>query len=126
MTHIWRPWKLSNFQDLQLTCSSTFKILRPLSPWASNLKRTLPSSPNDTVHVNERNQNKNKNLVTSYSDWARVLLFDLAHKQCSGMIKGWFHCMTSESEGRFLVNNILFGLSWSLVMAQIQFSLIKK
>ena len=41
--------------------------------------------------------------------------------------KGWFHCLKSESKGRFPVNNILmFGSAWCLVMGQIQFSLIKK
>ena len=34
-------------------------------------------------------------------------------------------CLTSESKGRFLVNNILFGSAWCLVTAQIQFSVIK-
>ena len=77
---------------------------------------------NLTVHVNERNQNKNK--ATSRSNWPRVLLFDVAHKQCNGVIKGWLHCLTSESKGRFLVNNIL--LAWSLVIAQAQFFLMKK
>ena len=44
-----------------------------------------------------------------------------------GIIIGWLHCLMSESKGRFLVNNILmFGSAWCLVMAQIQFSLIKK
>ena len=32
---------------------------------------------------------------------------DLGRKQCNGIIKGWLHCLTSESEGRFIVNNIL-------------------
>ena len=59
--------------------------------------------------------------------WPRVLLFDLAHKQCNGIIKGWLHCLTPKSKGRFLVNNMLmFCSAWCLVMAQIQFSLIKK
>ena len=48
-----------------------------------------------------------QNKVTSNSSSPRVLLFDLAHKQCNGIIKGWVHCLTSESKGRFLVNNIL-------------------
>ena len=26
-----------------------------------------------------------------------ALLFDLAHKQCNGIIKGWLHCLTPES-----------------------------
>ena len=54
-------------------------------------------------------------------------MFKLAYKQCSCFIKGWFHCLTSESKGRFLVKNVLmFGSAWCLFMAQIQFSLIKK
>ena len=53
---------------------------------------------NRAVHLNERNQNKNK---------PRALLFDLAHKQCSGINKVWLHCLASESKGRFLFNNIL-------------------
>ena len=28
----------------------------------------------------------------------------LFHKQCNGIIKEWFYCLTSESKGRFLVN----------------------
>ena len=59
---------------------------------------------------------------TSHWNWARILLFDLTHKQCNGIIKGWLHCLTSESKGRFLANNILiFGSAWFLVMAQIQY-----
>ena len=42
------------------------------------------------------------------------------------IIKGWLHCLTSESKRRFLVSNILFGSAWCLVIAQIQFSLINK
>ena len=71
----------------------------------------------------ERTKAKQKqNQVMSHSNQPRVLFFDLAHKQCNGIIKGWLHCLTSESKGRFLVNNILiFGSAWCLVMAQIQF-----
>ena len=69
--------------------------------------------------------NKNKKTkVTSHSNGLRVLFSDLAHKECNGIIKGWFYCLMSESKRRFLANNIL--LPWCLVMAQIQFSLIKK
>ena len=56
----------------------------------------------------------------------RVLLFDLAHKQCSGVIKEWRHCLISKSKGKFLVSNILMFDSVCLIMAQIQFSLTKK
>ena len=55
-----------------------------------------------------------------------VLLFDVAHKQCFGIIKGWLHYLTPESKGRFLMNNILLDSAHCLVMAQIHFSLIKK
>ena len=46
MIHIWRPWKLSNFQDLPTpSYPSTSKILPPPWPWTSNFKRTsLPIS----------------------------------------------------------------------------------
>ena len=76
----------------------------------------------------ERTKSKQKqNQVTSHSNWQCVLLFDLAHKQCIGIIKGWLRCLTPEAKGRFLANNILMlGSAWCLVMAQIQFSLIKK
>ena len=77
---------------------------------------------NCTVHVNERNQNKRK---TNSRHIPRVLLFNLAYKQCNAIIKGWLHCLKSKSNGRF-VNNILFGSAWCLVMLQIQFSLIEK
>ena len=36
-----------------------------------------------------------------------LLLFDLVHKQCNNIIKGWHHCLRSESKRRFLVNKIL-------------------
>ena len=57
----------------------------------------------------------------------RVLLFNLVHKQCNGLVKRWLHCLTSESKERFLVKNVLvFGSVRCLVMAQIQFFLLKK
>ena len=49
-----------------------------------------------------RNEIQTKtNQVTSHSNWPRVLLFDLAHKQCNGIIKWWLHFLTWESKGRF-------------------------
>ena len=60
----------------------------------------------------------------SYSNWSRILLFLLAHKQCIGNINGWFHRLMSESI-RFLVINVLMFDSACLVMVPIQFSLIK-
>ena len=59
-----------------------------------------------------------------------VLLFDLSHKQYNGIIKDvrerWFYCLTSELKERYLINNILSGSVWCLVMVEIQYSLIKK
>ena len=72
-------------------------------------------------------QKQKQNEITSHSNWSRALLFDSAHKWGSGIIKGWIHCLTSESKGRFLVSNLLMlGSAWCLVTEQIQFSLIKK
>ena len=62
-----------------------------------------------TERICERTKSKQKqNRVTSQSNWPRVLLFYLAHIQWNGIIKGRLHWLTSESQGRFLVNNILF------------------
>ena len=59
-----------------------------------------------------------------------VLLFDLSHKQYNGIIKDvrerWFYCLTSELKERYLINNILSGSVWCLVMVEIQYSLIKR
>ena len=92
-----------------------------------NLKRkqNIKQQPH---HVYEWTKSKQKqNQVTSHSNCTRILLFYLVHKQCNGIVKGLLHCLTSESNGRLPVNNILFFVSvWYLVMAQIQFSLMKK
>ena len=76
----------------------------------------------------ERTKSKQKRKqVKPHSNWPRVLMFNLTHKQCNGIIKGWLHCLTSETKGRFLVNNtLMFCSAWCLVMAQIRISLIKK
>ena len=62
----------------------------------------------------------------SNSNWPRVLLFDLAYKQWNGIIKRSLPSSVSESKGSFLVSNILFGSACCVVIARIQFSLIKK
>ena len=68
----------------------------------------------------------NAKQFMSYSNWPWVISFHLAHKQCNGIIKGWSHWPRSESNEKFFVSNILFGSSWCLVMAGIQFVLIKR
>ena len=122
MMHIERPRKVSNFQDPSPPVHLRPKFFRPL-----DLGRPISNKPlpNDTVHLNKQNQNKNK-TESRHSNWPRALLFDLAHKQSNGIIKGWLHCLTSESKGRFLVNNtLMFGTAWCMVMVQIQFFSIK-
>ena len=57
-------------------------------------------------HACERTKSKQK--VMSYSNGALIPLFDLPDKQCNGFIKGWLHCLTSESKRRFLVNIKLY------------------
>ena len=79
------------------------------------------------AHLENVNKLWNNNCTVHLNERPRVLLFDIARKQCNGIIKGWLHCLTSESKGRFLVTNILmFGSAWCLAMAQIQFSLMKE
>ena len=101
---------------LQLTC-----FIR--TTWKR--KQTMEQQPHRVCVRTKLKQKQNQ--VTSHSNWPRVLLFDLVHKQCNGIINRWLHCLTSELKGRFLVNNVLmFGSAWCLVVAQIQFSWIKK
>ena len=99
---------------LQLTC---FIYI------TSKRKQTMEHQPYRACEWTKSNKNK-KNKVKSHSNWPCILFFYLDHKQFNGIIKGWLHCATSESKGRFLANNIL--LTWCLVMAQIQFSLTNK
>ena len=51
------------------------------------------------MHVNKRFKNKTK------TNSRHIQIDNLAHKKCSGFIKGWHHCLKSESKESFLVNN---------------------
>ena len=55
-----------------------------------------------------------KSLAIKRITFSLKYLSHVMVKQCNGMIKGWLHCLTSESKGRFLAKNIL--LAWCLVM----------
>ena len=103
-------------------CPSASKIFPHPWLWTSNFKRTphpLQQTMEHQPHrACERTKSKQEqNQVTSHSNWPRVLLFDSAHKQCNGIIKGWLQCLTSGSIGTFLINNILTFDSACLVMA---------
>ena len=123
MIHIWRPWKLSNFQGpptpLSIYVQNSSTPLTLDVQFQTNFKPTANQLKENTVHVNEQNQNRNK-TKSPHMQIECVLLFYLAHKQCICIIKGLLHCQTSSlSKGRFLVNNILiFGSVWCLVIAK--------
>ena len=79
-----------------------------------------------SLWTNKIKTKQKQNQVTSHSNWPRVLLFDLAHKQCNGIIKEWLYYLKPELIRRFFVNNkLMFDSVWDLVMAEIQFSLMK-
>ena len=52
-------------------------------------KQTMEQQPHRACEQTKSKQKQSK--FTLYSNWARVLLFDLARKQCNGIIKGWLH-----------------------------------
>ena len=70
-------------------------------------KQTMEQQSHRASERTKSKQKKSKNKVTSHSNWPHVLIFDLVHTQCNGIIKGWLDCLTSESKERFLINNIL-------------------
>ena len=106
MIQICRPWKTPT------PCPSTSEILLHPRSWTSNFKQTSPFQM-ITTQLKE-------NMIQGWLFGCYMLSTKFI------IIKGWLHCLTSESKRRFLVNNILFSSAWCLVMAQIQFSLIKK
>ena len=89
---------------LQLTCFICITLKR---------KQTMEQQPHHALWMNEikqKQQKKSGHIQTDHS------FLDLAQKQYSDTIKGWLHCLTSESKGIFLASNIL--LAWCLAMAQ--------
>ena len=92
-------WKIMRKTIEPTPCPSTSNTFSPPWPWMSNFNRT--------VHVKKNKSKQKQNQFTSHSNWPLIPLFNLARKQCSGIIKEWHHCPTSESIVKFLVNNIL-------------------
>ena len=71
----------------------------------------------------ERNQNKNKTKHVTFKLTTRSIV------RFSPQTMQWYHwriTSLSDVRVRFLFNDILFGSTWCLVIAEIQFSLIKK
>ena len=88
-------------------CFHPLDLRRPIlnKPAPHPLQQTIEQQPHRVCEWAKSKQKQNQ--VTSHSNWPRVLSFDLAHKQCNDIIKGWLHCLTPESIETFLVNNIL-------------------
>ena len=57
MIHIWRPWKLSSFQDPLPPCPSTSKLISFPWPWTSNF-RQIPPSPSDDQSMKRKHNPK--------------------------------------------------------------------
>ena len=67
-------------------------------------KQTMEQQPHRALWINEIKQkpnNNNNNKVTSHSNWPLISRFSPKTMQWQ-----WLHCLTSESKGRFLANNI--------------------
>ena len=106
---------MSNFQ-VPHPCPSTSKIFPPPWTWTSNFKRTTPL-PSTT----------NYEITTALCMWTHEIKATTKQSHVT-FFKGWLHCLTPESIGRFLVNNILiFDSAWCLVIANpIFFDKIRK
>ena len=60
------------------------------------VKQTMEQQPYRACEWTKSKTEQSKNKVTIQSNWPRVLLFDLVHKQCNSIIKGWLHYLMSE------------------------------
>ena len=89
--------------------SWTFRFFRS---WTSNFKQTSPLQ----MITNQLKENMIQGLLFGYYMLSTKFI----------IIKGWLHCLTSESNRRFLVSTVLLGSAWCLVITQIQFSLKNK
>ena len=84
-------------------------------------KQTIEQQPHRSCErIKNKNKTKSRHIPIDHGFyWYRW--------HCNGIIKGWLYCLTSELKWRFLVNNrLVFASGRCLVIAQIQFSLIKK
>ena len=89
------------FKNPTRPCPSTSKFFFIPWPWTSNFEpasHPLPSSTNygttqKLLRAFERAKLKQKKTKSSHIQIPRVLLFDLAHKKYSGIIKRWLYCL---------------------------------
>ena len=71
-----------------------------LPPSTPTLKRTpllLPSTAPPSRACEPMKSKQKQNQVMPHSNWPRVLLFDLADKQCNGIIKEPLHCQLASN-----------------------------
>ena len=53
----------------------------------------------------KRTKSKQKqNSVTSHSNWPRVLLFNLGHRRCNGIMKGWLYWVKRKVSCQYYIN----------------------
>ena len=62
-------------------------------------KQTMEQQSHRACEWTKSKQKQKENQVTSHSNWPRVVLFDLAHKKCNGIIKGWLNVWLSMMSG---------------------------
>ena len=85
MIYIWRPWKLSSYQD-----PHPLSIYLPTSSIPLTLDvqfRMTPLSPNDTMHVNEQIKTETEPSHVTFKLTMRSIV-RFSHKQYNGVIKG--------------------------------------
>ena len=99
------------FQNISTPLTLGVQLLNEHKPPPSHTPSPSPTNYEQQPHgACERTKSKQKqkqNQVAPCSNWPHVLLFDLANKQRNSIITGWLHCLTPESIGKLLVNNIL-------------------
>ena len=129
-----KPWNLSNFQDPPPPVYLRPKVFRPLDLGLPILNKALPPPTNyGTTTAPCMWTNEIKTITKSSHVTFKLITRSIVRLSPqtiqwyhNAVIKGWLHCLTPELIGRILVKNTLFDSAWYLVIAQLQFSLIKK
>ena len=69
-------------------------------------KQTMEQQSHRACEWTKSKQKQKENQVTSHSNWPRVVLFDLAHKKCNGIIKAWLNVWLSMMSGHGAISLI--------------------